>query len=77
LNVQETLCRLIIFSYPSFSPIRTYKFFTKPIFEMYDTNEVVDSLPDENEESDFEPYPLVDDTREDGEDDDEDEEPER
>lgn len=54
LNVQETICRLIIFSYPSLSPIRTYKFKTQPIFDMYDTNEVVDSLPDENEQVDFE-----------------------
>jgi len=50
---------LIIFSYPSLSPIRTYKFKTQPIFELYDTNEVVDSLPDENEHADFVPYPLA------------------
>lgn len=49
LNVQETICRLIIFSYPSLTPIRTYKFRTQPIFDLYDTNEVVNSLPDEDE----------------------------
>lgn len=59
LNVQETVCRLIIFSYPSLSPIRTYKFRTQPIFDLFDTNEVVESLPDENEQADFEPYPLA------------------
>lgn len=69
LNVQETVCRLIIFSYPSLSPIRTYKFKTHPIFDLYDTNEVVDSLPDENEETDFKPYPVGGGSREDDDDD--------
>lgn len=65
LNVQETVCRLLIFSYPSLSLIRAYKFRTEPIFELFNTNEVVDSLPDENEAADLD------------EEDDNDEEPEQ
>ena len=53
LNVQETICRLLIFSYPSLSLIKAYKFKTQPIFDLYNTNEVVDSLPDEDDEADF------------------------
>lgn len=52
LTVDEKICRLLIFSYPSLSPIRTYKFRTQPIFDLYDTREVVDALPDEDEDMD-------------------------
>lgn len=53
LNVDETICRLMIFSYPSLQLIRVYKFRTAPIFDLYDTNEIIDALPDENEDMDF------------------------
>lgn len=53
LNVQESICRLLVFSYPSLSLIKVYKFRTQKIFELYDTKEVVDSLPSEDEERDL------------------------
>jgi len=43
----------MIFSYPSLQLIRVYKFRTEPIFNLYDTNEIIDALPDENEQMDF------------------------
>ena len=52
LTVDERVCRLMIFSHPSLQFIKLYKFRTQPIFELYDTNEVVDSLPDEDENMD-------------------------
>jgi hypothetical protein len=61
MNANETVCRLIIFTYPSLTPIRTYKFRTAPIFDLYNTNEVIDSLPDENDDSDFDDDDDVDD----------------
>jgi len=42
-----------VFSYPSLTPIRTYKFFSEPIWGLYDTNEVVNALPDEDEDMDI------------------------
>ena len=51
--MDETICRLMIFSYPSLQLIRVYKFRTKPIFDLYNTNEIIDALPDENEQMDF------------------------
>lgn len=53
LSVDEKICRLLIFSYPSLQLIRVYKFRTDPIFSLYDTNEIIDALPDENEDMDF------------------------
>ena len=53
MNVNEDICRLMIFSYPSLQLIRVYKFRTEPIFNLYDTNEIIDALPDENEQMDF------------------------
>jgi len=53
LNVDETICRLMIFSYPSLQLIRVYKFRTAPLFDLYSTNEIIDALPDENEQMDF------------------------
>ncbi len=53
LTVNEDICRLMIFSYPSLNFIRMYKFRTQPIFELYDTKEVIDALPDEDESLDF------------------------
>lgn len=53
LTIDERICRLIVFSYPSLTPIRTYKFRTEPIWNLYDTNEVVDTLPDEDEDMDI------------------------
>jgi hypothetical protein len=52
LTVDERICRLMIFSHPSLQFIKLYKFRTQPIFELYDTNEVIDSLPDEDEQMD-------------------------
>lgn len=53
LTVDEKICRLMIFSHPSLQFIKLYKFRTAPIFDLYDTNEVVDSLPDENADMDI------------------------
>jgi len=52
LTVDEKICRLMIFSHPSLQFIKLYKFRTQPIFELFDTNEVVDALPDEDESMD-------------------------
>jgi hypothetical protein len=52
LTVDERICRLMIFSHPSLQFIKLYKFRTQPIFELYNTNEVIDSLPDEDENMD-------------------------
>jgi len=53
LSADEKICRLMIFSYPSLQLIRVYKFRTEPIFNLYDTNEIIDALPDEDEDMDF------------------------
>jgi hypothetical protein len=53
LTVDERICRLMIFSHPSMQFIRMYKFLTEPIFDLYNTNEVIDALPDENEAMDL------------------------
>lgn len=49
LTVDEKICRLMIFSHPSLQFIKLYKFRTQPIFELFDTKEVIDALPDEDE----------------------------
>jgi len=42
------VCRLFVFTYPDLNLIKSYKFLTEPIFELYDTNEIIDDfLPDE------------------------------
>jgi len=53
LTVDEKICRLVIFSNPSLQLVKMYKFKTAPIFELYDTHEVVDALPDEDESMDL------------------------
>ncbi len=53
LTIDEKICRLIVFSYPSLTPIRTYKFRSEPIWNLYNTNEVVNALPDEDEDMDI------------------------
>ncbi len=53
LTIDEKICRLLVFSYPSLTPIKTYKFRTQPIFDLFDTKEVISSLPDEDEDMDI------------------------
>jgi hypothetical protein len=48
MNANDTMCRLLILSNPSFQPLRTYKFKTKPIFDLYDTREIIRSLDDDD-----------------------------
>mgnify|MGYP000141375226 CR=1 FL=1 len=48
LNRTQTICKLLIFAGPKGrSLLRTHYFFTKPVFEMYDTNEEVGDLIDD------------------------------
>ena len=44
LNASETICTVPVYSYPSMTLQKTFKFRTAPIFEMYDTEEEIDEL---------------------------------
>lgn len=49
LNVNETICRIQVYTYPAISPVRQFKFPTAPIFELYSTNEEIEPLEEEIE----------------------------
>lgn len=49
LTANEDICRMIIFSNPGLEVLRTYKFRTAPIFKLYDTREIINVLPDDDE----------------------------
>lgn len=49
LNPREDVCRVIVFTNPSLQPVKTYKFLTNPIFDLYDTTEEIDILDMEDD----------------------------
>lgn len=49
LNVNESICRIQVYTYPAISPVRQFKFPTAPIFELYNTSEEVEPLEEEVE----------------------------
>ena len=50
LSPDERWCRIMFFSYPSYSKARIVKFRTAPVFELYDTREEIAPLQDTEEE---------------------------
>jgi len=44
MNPREDVCRVMVFTNPSLQPVKQYKFFTAPIFELYDTSEEIEGL---------------------------------
>jgi hypothetical protein len=50
LNVNETICRLQIYTYPAIAPVRQFKFMTAPFFELFDTREEIGMLEEEEAE---------------------------
>ena len=46
LTKNEKICRLDLYTFPALQFVRKFKFYTAPIFELYDTKEEVNPLGD-------------------------------
>jgi hypothetical protein len=53
LSVDEKIARMMVFSYPSLQLIKVYKFRSPAIWDLYNTNEVVQALPDMDDTGDM------------------------